>query len=262
MEGTMQSQDDRVHRPRTRRRLEIKVLEACRQLASEGGYQAVQMREVAKLAGVSLHTVYRYFPSKDDLVGATIEAQVIDLEKRINQNSPIQSSVSGRIGAVFLGGFHALMNDRGFAHASMHSYHVPKPFEEINERPPAEGEAEYNELTITDVAKRVTWGEDHETTEDQRMALRAMESVFNSCIIDWLNANITAEYVVQQLTFAAEKLFSEYTFPNEKDVAPKRQTDANRKYDNPANALAEVLSYAPQEVRQELARLLTAPEHQ
>jgi AcrR family transcriptional regulator len=62
----------------TRRRL----LEAARELATEGGYEAVGMRPVAARAGVSPPTAYLYFSSKDhllvdvlvDLVGQTTES--------------------------------------------------------------------------------------------------------------------------------------------------------------------------------------------
>lgn len=61
----------------TRRRL----LDAARELATEGGYEAVGMRQVAAHAGVSAPTAYLYFSSKDhllvdvlvDLVGHTTE---------------------------------------------------------------------------------------------------------------------------------------------------------------------------------------------
>ena len=39
-------------------------------LAAEGGYDAVQMRDVAGEAGVALGTIYRYFASKDHLLAA------------------------------------------------------------------------------------------------------------------------------------------------------------------------------------------------
>ena len=62
----------------TRRRL----LDAARELATTGGYDAVGMRQVAAHAGVSAPTAYLYFSSKDhllvdvlvDLVGQTTAA--------------------------------------------------------------------------------------------------------------------------------------------------------------------------------------------
>src|SRR5262245_66027959 len=62
----------------TRRRL----LDAARELATEGGYGAVNMRKVAERAGLSAPAAYQYFSSKDqilvdllvDLVGETTAA--------------------------------------------------------------------------------------------------------------------------------------------------------------------------------------------
>lgn len=45
-----------------------RVLEAALALAAEGGYDAVQMRDVASRAQVALGTIYRYFASKDHLL--------------------------------------------------------------------------------------------------------------------------------------------------------------------------------------------------
>ncbi|MEX2255842.1 MAG: TetR family transcriptional regulator [Acidimicrobiia bacterium] len=47
-----------------------RVLEAAMELAAEGGYDAVQMRDVASRAQVALGTIYRYFSSKDHLLAA------------------------------------------------------------------------------------------------------------------------------------------------------------------------------------------------
>jgi AcrR family transcriptional regulator len=47
-----------------------RVLDAASKLAAEGGYDAVQMRDVAQEAGVALGTIYRYFASKDHLLAA------------------------------------------------------------------------------------------------------------------------------------------------------------------------------------------------
>src|SRR5262252_10844841 len=45
-----------------------RILDATLALASKGGYDAVQMREVAEHADVALGTLYRYFPSKIHLL--------------------------------------------------------------------------------------------------------------------------------------------------------------------------------------------------
>lgn len=47
-----------------------RVLDAAMELAAEGGYDAVQMRDVAARAQVALGTIYRYFSSKDHLLAA------------------------------------------------------------------------------------------------------------------------------------------------------------------------------------------------
>lgn len=45
-----------------------RILDAAVSLAEQGGWDAVQMREVAELADVALGTLYRYFPSKVHLL--------------------------------------------------------------------------------------------------------------------------------------------------------------------------------------------------
>jgi AcrR family transcriptional regulator len=50
------------------------IIAAARALAAEAGMNAVQIAPVAARAGVAAGTVYRYFPSKTDLVGALVSA--------------------------------------------------------------------------------------------------------------------------------------------------------------------------------------------
>jgi AcrR family transcriptional regulator len=57
---------------RTRKQEErrARVIQAALTLASEGGYDAVQMRDVSARAEVAMGTIYRYFSSKDELLVA------------------------------------------------------------------------------------------------------------------------------------------------------------------------------------------------
>src|SRR5207253_1885471 len=50
------------------------IIAAAREIASESGMAAVQIVPVAVRAGIAAGTVYRYFPSKTDLVSALIAA--------------------------------------------------------------------------------------------------------------------------------------------------------------------------------------------
>ncbi len=55
-----------------------RILDAALDLASTGGFDAVQMRAVADRAGVALGTLYRYFPSKLHLL---VSCLARDLER-------------------------------------------------------------------------------------------------------------------------------------------------------------------------------------
>ena len=54
--------------PASQRARRERILDAATELATEGGWDAVQMREVAERAEVALGTLYRYFPSKVHLL--------------------------------------------------------------------------------------------------------------------------------------------------------------------------------------------------
>jgi TetR/AcrR family transcriptional regulator, cholesterol catabolism regulator len=54
--------------PASQRARRERILDAAVELAGEGGFDAVQMREVAERADVALGTLYRYFPSKVHLL--------------------------------------------------------------------------------------------------------------------------------------------------------------------------------------------------
>ena len=65
-----------------------RVLLAALELGADGGYEAVQMRDVAASAEVALGTIYRYFPSKDALLAAAMLEWMEDLERRVTQRAP------------------------------------------------------------------------------------------------------------------------------------------------------------------------------
>jgi AcrR family transcriptional regulator len=74
-----------------------RVIRAALELAAEGGYEAVQMRDVASRGEVALGTIYRYFPSKDALLLSVMVQWLGDLEQRVTRHPPTGATTVDRI---------------------------------------------------------------------------------------------------------------------------------------------------------------------
>src|SRR3954467_6992747 len=71
-----------------------RVLDATLRLAAEGGFDAVQMRDVASAADVALGTVYRYFTSKERLLLEAMAEQQADLRAYLEIHPPPQQTTA------------------------------------------------------------------------------------------------------------------------------------------------------------------------
>jgi len=74
-----------------------RVIDAAMELGLEGGYEAVQMRDVAARAHVAMGTVYRYFSSKDHLLAAALVFWVEQLDARLAQVPARGADASERV---------------------------------------------------------------------------------------------------------------------------------------------------------------------
>lgn len=85
-----------------------RVIEAAIALASDGGYEAVQMRDIASSADVALGTIYRYFTSKDHLLAAAWTEWSNDQQKRGLQRPPQGRTKAERVIDILRRGTRAL----------------------------------------------------------------------------------------------------------------------------------------------------------
>jgi AcrR family transcriptional regulator len=74
-----------------------RILDAAMELATEGGYEAVQMREVADRAEVALGTLYRYFPSKVHLLLSALGRTFVELQQSAQRADDSSSTPEERI---------------------------------------------------------------------------------------------------------------------------------------------------------------------
>jgi TetR/AcrR family transcriptional regulator, cholesterol catabolism regulator len=96
--------------PSQRRRYERMLSEASA-LLSAGGVDNLQMKDMPQRAGVSLATLYRYFPTKNHLMFAVSCRRYEDALEKISSEPPRGSSVRERVTNHLLREFNAGQRD-------------------------------------------------------------------------------------------------------------------------------------------------------
>ncbi len=97
-----------THRQEIRRQ---RILRATARLAGLGGFDAVQMRDVAETSHVALGTLYRYFPSKIHLLVATMLDQLGQLRAALAKRPPTGAEPAERVTETLMRAFRALSRE-------------------------------------------------------------------------------------------------------------------------------------------------------
>jgi len=79
-----------------------RIVETAIELAEEGGFEAVRLRDVASHAGVALGTLYRRFSSKEDLLVAALELETRALDERVRLRPPKGADAAERLANFFV----------------------------------------------------------------------------------------------------------------------------------------------------------------
>jgi AcrR family transcriptional regulator len=79
-----------------------RIIESTIELAEEGGFEAVRLRDVAARAEVAMGTLYRRFHSKADLLVAALEQETRMMEERVRQRPPKGGTASERAVSFFV----------------------------------------------------------------------------------------------------------------------------------------------------------------
>jgi AcrR family transcriptional regulator len=89
-----------------------RVIAAATEVLSEGGQEAVQMKDLAQRAGVSLATLYRYFPAKDYVLLAVALSRYQAAWRRVSAEVPRGDTVRERAFAHLMREFRAEQRDK------------------------------------------------------------------------------------------------------------------------------------------------------
>jgi len=171
-----------------------RVLVAALELAADGGYDAVQMRDVAATAGVALGTIYRYFPSKDALLAAAMVEWMEDLERRVGQRGPQGSTTAERVYDVLRRAVATMERQPQLAEAVITA---------LTSDDAAAGRAS---ISTTDVMTRVmlqAFPDDVDAATEAAIA-KVLGHVWFSCMVAWKNGVGDMTWMAEELDIACQ----------------------------------------------------------
>ena len=176
-----------------------RVLDATLELAAGGGFDAVQMRDVAAEAGVALGTVYRYFESKERLLLEANLEQVEALRIRLSDRPPSGATAADRVVDV-LRRASRTQTRRPEATAAM--------VRALGSARPEESDAV---ARVSEAMTGIITGAMHggDPSERDRAVARVLSQVWLSSLIGWVGGVDGAEVVGDDLERAARLLIIE-----------------------------------------------------
>jgi TetR/AcrR family transcriptional regulator, cholesterol catabolism regulator len=172
-----------------------RVLDAATALATEGGYDAVQMREVAAKANVALGTIYRYFSSKDHLLAACQVRWSEQTEQALQKRPARGSRPVERVVDVLRRATRAAERKPLLIAALVTATTSPDP---------AVSECQEE---ITEITQRTLLSVMDDVDPDRRVAVvRILEHVWVSCLLGWVNSWRNVRDVGDELEMTARLL--------------------------------------------------------
>ncbi|TXL60897.1 TetR family transcriptional regulator [Aeromicrobium terrae] len=182
---------------RERRR---RILDATIALANEGGFDAVQMREVADNADVALGTLYRYFPSKVHLLVTALGRQFERAEAQA-QGRPVPGDTPHeRVMHVLGVTTKAMQKQPQLTEALTRAFMFADA--SVSE------EIHYVGMKLTAIITHAIEGTDQtrEPTEEDTAIVRVIGDVWLSALMGWVTGRTTADEVERSMDVAVRLL--------------------------------------------------------
>ena len=172
------------------------MLNVTARLATEGGYEAVQMRAVAVEADVALGTLYRYFPSKEHLLVSTMLRQIEALHDRLVVKPPQGTDAVGRVTDVLRRANIALQRQQQFTVAVLRAL-------ASGDEAVAPVVREVRDLMAGIIHSAI---ETDEPSERERLVTEILQEVWLSSLVAWISGVEPTSSVNRKLEAAARLL--------------------------------------------------------
>ncbi|MFI6204842.1 TetR family transcriptional regulator [Streptomyces sp. NPDC051041] len=171
-----------TERQEARRR---RILRASARLAGRGGFDAVQMREVAESSRVALGTLYRYFPSKVHLLVAVMQDQLEHMHGTLRRRPPAGGTAAERVAETLMRAFRALQREPQLAEAMVRAL----TFADRSVSPEVDQVSRRTTAIILDAMGL------EDPAPEQLRAVRVVEHTWHSVLLAWLSGRASIAQV-------------------------------------------------------------------
>jgi TetR/AcrR family transcriptional regulator, cholesterol catabolism regulator len=172
-----------------------RVIEAAISLATKGGYDAVQMRDVAAEARVALGTLYRYFPSKDQLLVAALNEWAENLRDKQRARPQKGATKADRVAGVLRGTVRAMERQPKLSAAfvtALSSMDAEEP-----------GSIERAAQVYQTMSEMIGQAMNGDALPDQDMLMRVLGQVWFAVLVFWVRGWSPGNQMADDLDAAA-----------------------------------------------------------
>jgi AcrR family transcriptional regulator len=162
-----------------------RILDATIALASQGGFDAVQMRAVAERADVALGTLYRYFPSKIHLLVTALAREFERAEKVLATKTIPGDTPADRVITVLRRTTRGLQGDPHLTDALTRAFMFAD--KSVSQEIHVVG------MLLTRMLTRAMHPGTDEVTDDDIAIARVIGDVWLSALVAWVTGRSTAE---------------------------------------------------------------------
>jgi len=177
-----------------------RVIDAALSLGAEGGYDAVQMRDVATNAGVALGTIYRYFSSKDHLLAETLVEWASELGRKVSRKPAKGEALSERVIDVLRRATRGMELEPKLSEAVVTALSSTDPHA-------ARCQREVGDVMNNIIASAFPADFDAATRDD---ICRVLGHVWFSSLVGWVNRWYGINHVGDEVEIAAHLLLDQY----------------------------------------------------
>jgi len=172
------------------------------ELAEQGGFEAVRLRDVASHAGVALGTLYRRFRSKEDLLLAALEQEISDFRERLERRPVEGATPLARVTAHFQMTTRWMCRRPNLARALIRAVATGEP--EVTQKVAA-FHTQMEELVIAALRGVTPSGAGSASQRERQLAL-VFQQVWFASLVAWSSGMLGQHAIAEQMRTTAELL--------------------------------------------------------